>query len=122
MTDIAWLIATGAPDEEIKRILEREQFEKDITDHYERVMRYSPLNWNNPKLKRLKTFLLTKSKEDITTFATWCKREFSSMRPEKLSQYPELVIVNWLQAFPEDKTEEDGRHFVRGEYAEFIEH
>jgi hypothetical protein len=121
MTNLDWLISAGVPNEEIQKLLEKEQREKDITDHYERSMRYQSLNWDSPKLRRLKTFLVKQSKEDITTFATWCKREFSSMRPEKLSQYPELVIVNWLQAFPEVE-EQDGRRFVRGEYAEFIEH
>ena len=112
-----WLVAAGVKDDEIERVLEKEKHEKDILDHYERAMRYPPLNWyTDKKLSRLRTFLLKKSKEDITAFATWCKREYSSFTPSKARQYPELVLDLWLQAFPEEENK-----YVGGKYADFIE-
>lgn len=97
---IDWMIAAGVPDEEIERVLEKEKREKDILDHYERVMGYNPLGWDaDKKLARLKRHLLGKTKEEITTFAEWSKRDYSSFTPSKARQYPEMVIDLWLQAF-----------------------
>jgi hypothetical protein len=95
-----WLLAGQVSSEEIARLNEKQQAEKEVLDHYERAMNYPPLSWwTDKKLDRLRKFLLTKTLEQITTFADWCKRDFSSFTPTKARQYPELVIDLWTQAF-----------------------
>jgi hypothetical protein len=62
-------------------------------------MGYSPLAWSG-RLDRLRKFLLTKSTDEIRTFAAWSRKEFSTFTPAKARQFPDMVIDLWPQAFP----------------------
>jgi len=94
-----WLIQAGVSSEEIASLNEKERHSKEITDLYEKVMGYSPLNWSG-RLDRLRRFLLTKTPDEIKTFAAWSRKEFSTFTPAKARQFPDMVIDLWPQAFP----------------------
>ena len=102
---IDWLIASGAKPEEVQKTLDKEAKIREVTQAYEKFMGYSPLEWS--KLERLQRFLLTKSVEDIQTFARWSKREYSVFRPEKARLYPNMVIEMWPLAFEKATAEQD---------------
>jgi hypothetical protein len=107
-----WLVAAGVGKEEIGRLHDREVSEKKVTDHFEKVMGYNPLDWyKNKDLEALRRFLVTKTLEEIDTFAAWCKRDFSSLSPAKVRQYPRMAIDLWPQAVvrPEDDPDYDPR-------------
>lgn len=95
---IEWAIAAGEdiPQERLDRL----QAEQALLDEYERAMGYNPLPWTSPKLDKLRRFLVTKSLEEIRTFAAWSRREYSSFSPAKARSFPEQVIDNWPQAVP----------------------
>jgi hypothetical protein len=94
---IEWLIVAGVSSEEIAAMNEKEKHAKEITDCYEIAMGYNPLNW--AKMDRLKRFLLTKTTDEIKTFAAWIRKEYSTFTPAKARQYPDMVIDLWPQAF-----------------------
>ena len=93
-----WLIAGGASQEEVTAVVDNEKRAKVATDTYEQYMGFNPLPWSG-KLERLKKFLMTKTEREIRTFATWCKRDFSSFTPSKARLNPDMVIDLWPQAF-----------------------
>jgi hypothetical protein len=65
-------------------------------------MGYNPLPWwSNRDLLALLKFLLTKSPEEVKTFAAWSRRQYSTFDPAKARQYPRRVIEFWPQAFPQ---------------------
>jgi len=101
--NIEWMIVGGVSNDEIEKVLEKEKRAKEVCDCYEKSMGYNPLPWN--KLERLKRFLLTKTTDEIKTFAVWSRREYSTFTPAKARQYPEMVVDLWPQAFPEVVTE-----------------
>lgn len=104
-----WLIAAGVNSEEIIRLADNEQRESELLDHYEREMGYNPLTWSG-SLERLRRFLLTKTPEEISTFAAWSKREYSPLSPTQARRNPDLVIDCWPQAFAAEKADTDPRY------------
>jgi hypothetical protein len=102
---IDWLIAAGASPERVNEVLEKEKREKEVTDAYERAMGYNPLEWL--KLERLQRFLMTKTVEEIQTFARWCKIEYSTFTPAKARQYPDMVIDLFPLAFEKATIEQN---------------
>ena len=96
---IDWMIAAGMKNEEIEKMLAKERHEKEITDLYEKKMGYNPLPW--AKLEPLKRFLVTKTPEEIETFAAWSRKDFSTFTPAKARMFPEMVRDLWPQAFLE---------------------
>jgi hypothetical protein len=99
-----WGIAAGMSNQELADMGAKEQSEKDITNLYEEKMGYSSLPWyTDKKLERLLRFLLTKTPDEIKTFAEWSRRDFSSLNPMKARQYPNLVIECWNLAFHIEK-------------------
>jgi len=93
-----WKIA--APDlttDQLEAHLAKEAKIREVTNAYESAMGYNPLEW--AKLDRLQRFLLTKTVQEIQTFAKWSRREFSTFTPAKARQNPNLVIDLWPQAF-----------------------
>ena len=98
-SDIGWMVAGGVPSEEIARQQLKEKQSKEITDLYEREMGYNPLPWG--KLEPLKKFLLTKTPDEIHTFAVWSKGKFSPLNPSKARQFPDLVRELWPQSEPQ---------------------
>ena len=107
-----WLIAAGVPSEELEEIKAREVHSAEITECWEKSMGYNPLNWS--KLDHLRKFLLTKTLEEIKTFANWSRREYSTFTPTKACQYPDKVIELWPQAFLEET------HKIKGDNTEFF--
>ena len=97
MESIEWMIAAGVSKEEIEKVLEKERRAKEVCDCYEKNMGYNPLPWG--KLERLKRFLMTKTTDEIKTFATWSKGKFSAFTPAKARLYPDMVIDLFPQAF-----------------------
>jgi hypothetical protein len=95
-----WMIVAGVSSEEIEKTLVKERLSKEITDCWEKSMGYNPLTWS--KLERLKRFLITKTPEEIETFAKWSRREYSTFTPAKACQFPDKVIELWPQAFLEE--------------------
>jgi len=96
-----WLIAGGVSAEEIARINAKEQSEKRILDHFERAMGYNPLDWySNKDLSALRKFLMTKTTEEIDSFAAWSKQKYSTLTPAKVRQYPRMAIDLWPQVTP----------------------
>jgi hypothetical protein len=98
---IGWQLAAGLSSQEIAASSEREQREREVANQYEQVMGYNPLPWwSNDDLRALLVFLMHKTPEEINNFATWSKKEFSSLTPTKARQYPRMVIECFPQAFP----------------------
>ena len=108
-SSIDWLIASGADKAQIQAVLDKESKIREVTQAYEKYMGFNPLEWG--KMERLQRFLLTKSVEEIKTFAKWCRREYSTLTPAKARQYPNLVIDCWPQAF--EKQDEVGVYDVQ---------
>lgn len=94
---IDWLIAAGAQPEEVQKTLTKESKIREVTEAYEKYMGFNPLEWS--KMERLQKFLLTKTTEEIKTFAEWSKRDYSTFTPAKARQYPNMVIDLFPQAF-----------------------
>ena len=94
---LEWMIAAGMKPDEIDRLLTKERNAKEICDLYEQKMGYNPLPWT--KLARLKRFLVTKTPEEIQTFAAWSRKDYSTFTPAKARQFPDMVIDLWPQAF-----------------------
>ena len=71
-----WLLAGGVSSEEIAKLNAQDIARKEVTDHYERKMRYNTLPWDSDKdLEALRRFLMTKTKDEIDQFAEWSKVE-----------------------------------------------
>jgi hypothetical protein len=101
-----WQLKAGLSSEEIAKHLAREQTEKDRAILYEKCMGYGSLPfWTDKGLGRLLKFLLTKTPEEIKTFAEWSKRPYAGLNPVKARQYPNLVIECWDQAFGREEDE-----------------
>jgi len=97
MESIEWMIAGGVSMDEINKVLEKEKRANEMRSCYEKAMGYNPLPWN--KMKRLEKFLLTKTEDEIKTFAAWSRKDFSTFTPAKARLYPDMVIDLWPQAF-----------------------
>jgi len=104
-SSIDWLIASGADKAQIQAVLDKESKIREVTQAYEAAMGYSPLDWR--KLDRLQRFLLTKSVEDIKTFAKWSKRQYSVFTPAKARLYPNMVLEMWNLAFEKETVEQN---------------
>jgi hypothetical protein len=99
-----WSIAANMTSEVVAGFAAREQAEKDRAILYEKLMGYGSLPWWNDKgLRRLLKFLLTKTPEEIKSFAEWSKRPYAGLNPVKARQYPNLVMECWNQAFDIEK-------------------
>lgn len=94
---IGWLVAAGVSSEEIAKVVENEQRENELLNLFEQEMGYNPLSWTG-NLERLKRFLLSKTPEEITTFAIWSKKPYSPLSPTQARKNPNLVIDCWPQS------------------------
>ena len=107
-----WMIA--APDltvNQLERHLAKEAQIREVTQAYEQYMGFNPLEWG--KLERLQKFLLTKSVEEIKTFAAWSRKEYSTLTPPKARQYPQLVIDCWNLAFEKPTAENNTKSAIQ---------
>jgi cysteine sulfinate desulfinase/cysteine desulfurase-like protein len=105
-SDIGWMVAGAGMDKQaIQQTLDREKKIREVTEAYEKYMGFNPLEWC--KMERLQKFLLTKSVEEIKTFAKWCKREYSVFTPAKARLYPNMVIDIWPMAFEKATIEQN---------------
>lgn len=102
-SDIGFALAAGMSSEDIAAQNEADAKERDLLNWYESKMGYTrPLDWwTDDKLKDLREFLVTQTKEDIETFAKWTRRDFSKFGPENAKRYPNDVITFWGLAFPD---------------------
>lgn len=110
-SSIDWLIAAGAQPDQVQKTLDKEAKIREVTQAYEQYMGYSPLDWG--KLERLQKFLLTKSVEEIKTFAAWSRKEYSTLTPPKARQYPQLVIDCWNLAFEKPTAENNTKSAIQ---------
>ena len=107
-----WMIA--APDltvNQLERHLAKEAQIREVTQAYVQYMGFNPLEWG--KLERLQKFLLTKSVEEIKTFAAWSRKEYSTLTPPKARQYPQLVIDCWNLAFEKPTAENNTKSAIQ---------
>lgn len=105
-SDIGFLLASGMSEEEIADYTKKANAEKELLAFFEEKMGYgTTLDWwgKNPDMRRLREFLLTKSREEIERFAKWCKRTYSKFRPEDVVRYPRNVITFWPMAFENEQ-------------------
>lgn len=101
-----WGIAANLSSEELSQFNEQEQRERSVADLWEKKMGYNPLPWWTDKdLKALLHFLMSKTTDEIETFASWSRREFSPLSPVKAREMPRRVIENWPQAFAAKEAE-----------------
>jgi len=101
-SSLDFLIASGATSEEIVAQLADDNAERDLLNWYESRMGYgTTLDWwgGNKDMEALRKFLVSKSREDIETFAKWCKRPYSTFDAVKARRYPRQVIEFWPMAF-----------------------
>lgn len=99
-SDVSWMLSGGVSPEDVQKMLKDEQAAKVVCDLFEQAMAYNPLPWDsNDKFRRLKRHLLTKTEEEIKTFARWSRRPFSAASPSKIRCNPQLAIDLWPQAF-----------------------
>lgn len=111
-----WMLAGGVSAEEIARVNAKEQDEKRILDHFERAMGYNPLDWySNKDLSALRKFLMTKTTEEIDTFAAWSKQKYSTLTPAKVRQYPRMAIDLWPQVAPVEEADPRTNRLWKGE-------
>jgi len=119
-----WQIATGASSAEIAASQDVSAHEQAVANFYESALGYNPLPWWTDKdLARLLRFLLDKPAEEVTAFAEWSKRKFSTFDPAKARMSPLKVIEFWPLAQPTtlspsntpDARETDLAKFMRGE-------
>ena len=111
-----WLLAAGVPSEEIAKHNTTEQAEKRILDHFERAMGYNPLDWySNKDLSALRKFLMTKTTEEIDTFAAWSKQKYSTLTPAKVRQYPRMAIDLWPQVSPVEEADPRTNRLWKGD-------
>ena len=104
-----WLIMAGVPSEEVAEVVQREAREKEVASLYEKAMGYNPLDWwSDRNLRRLLDFLLTKPEREVTAFAKWSKRPFSTFDPVKARRFPNDVITYWNIAQASGVVEDDG--------------
>ncbi len=102
-SDIGFLMASGASNEEIAAQQEVYDHENAVAFLYETEMGYNPLPWHSDKdLTRLLRFLLTQTPESIRDFAAWSKRKFSTFDPAKARQFPLRVIEFWPMSTQSD--------------------
>ena len=111
-SDIGWLVAGANPDQQaVQQTLDKEAKIREVTQAYEKYMGFNPLEWG--KLERLQKFLLTKSVEEIKTFAAWSRKEYSTLTPPKARQYPQLVIDCWNLAFEKPTAENNTKSAIQ---------
>jgi hypothetical protein len=116
-----WQIKAGLSSEDIAGHLAREQAEKDRAILYEKCMGYGSLPfWTDKGLERLLKFLLTKTPEEIKTFAEWSKRPYAGLNPVKARQYPNLVIECWDQAFSVEKSESEIKYYQPEDESKYV--
>lgn len=116
-----WAIAANLTSEEVAGFASREQAEKDRAILYEQEMGYGSLPfWTDKGLGRLLKFLLTKTPEEIKTFAEWSKRPYAGLNPVKARQYPNLVIECWDQAFDIGKRGSDIKYYQPEDESKFV--
>lgn len=114
-SDIGFALAAGYTNEELVELNADAEFEREHLAFYEHAMGYgTTLDWWNEKgeLPSLRKFLLGKSREDIETFARWCKRQYSKFRPEDAIRWPRRVIEFWPMAFENREEEYPVKKFV----------
>jgi len=97
---IDWGIAADLSNEKLAKMGAKERKERDVAANYEATMGYNPLPWWNDKaLMRLLRFLMDKTPEEILAFAKWSREDYSTLKPPKARQYPDMVIECWPLAF-----------------------
>jgi hypothetical protein len=97
---IDWGLAAGMSSQEIADGNAKMIREREVAKQWEEAMGYNPLPWwSEEKLTKLLRFLMTKTTDEIKTFAFWCRRSYSSFGPEKARDKPERVEELWNLAF-----------------------
>lgn len=118
---IDWALAGGVGSADIAAQNAEQNAERDLLMHYEHVMGYgTTLDWwgKDADMIALRKFLVTQTRENIETFAKWCKRPYSKFGPENAKRYPRDVMTFWPLAFGEsqntsgvEKPSTDGKGF-----------
>lgn len=101
-SDIGFMLAAGMTSESIAEANLKDATERDLLMFYEKQMGYgTTLDWwgKNEDLVALRKFLVGQTREDIETFAKWCKEKYNKFKPVDAARWPRQVMIFWPMAF-----------------------
>ena len=119
---LEWKILHGEQVEQSD--LERARWEQDTLIEFEQLMGYSKLPWGStPKWRRLERHILTRKLEDpdsLAKFAKASRAEYSTFKPPKIYQDPDLAVAIWPLAVTPPITMENDQQRIIAEVANGI--